>query len=135
MSDPRFQAVAFAFSKQSAIFDQLEEDNAILQWMRNQVHTHCLQFFKTGDHMLELNCGTGIDAVFFAERGMKVHATDISEGMLNELKKKIEEKKLSDMIAVQQCSFTELNNTLPVTSGLRVTGEKKFDHIFSDFGG
>ncbi len=130
MSDSNLHAAASAFSKQSVIFDQLEEDNEILQWMRTQVHDHCLQFFKTGDHILELNCGTGIDAVFFAEYGMKVHATDISEGMLSELKKKIAFKNLDNRISVQQCSFTELTSTSTTLSET-----KKFDHIFSDFGG
>jgi ubiquinone/menaquinone biosynthesis C-methylase UbiE len=132
MSDSNFtlskvevSAAASAFSKQSAFFDQLEEDNEILQWMRKQVHNHCLQFFKTGDSILELNCGTGIDAIFFAEHGMHVHATDISEGMLNELRKKIEIRNFGEKISVQQCSFTELNKT----------EKKSFNHIFSDFGG
>ena len=93
--------------------------------MRRQIHSHCLNYFKPGDDILELNCGTGIDAVFFAEHGMKVHATDIAPGMLDELRKKIETKNLGDKISIQQCSFTELEKT----------AKKNFDHIFSDFGG
>jgi ubiquinone/menaquinone biosynthesis C-methylase UbiE len=137
MSDSNAQAAAVAFSKQSSVFDQLEKDNGILQWMRKQVHDHCLQFFKTGDSILELNCGTGIDAIFFAEQGMHVHATDMSEGMLNELKKKIEMKNLQEKISVQQCSFTELTSILlsPTSFASAMLSVKKFDHIFSDFGG
>jgi len=135
MSDSNLRAVASAFSKQSEIFDQLEEDNQILQWMRNQVHRHCMRFFRKGDNILELNCGTGIDAVFFAEHGMNVHATDISEGMLNELKKKISGREIAGRISVQQCSFTELNNISTPHSSTSLSNEKKFDHIFSDFGG
>lgn len=82
-----FQNVSAAFSRQSSSFDDIEENNEILQWMRMQIHAHCSRHFKPGDHILELNCGTGIDAVFFAEQGMKVHATDLSDGMLGELKK------------------------------------------------
>jgi ubiquinone/menaquinone biosynthesis C-methylase UbiE len=117
--------VSTAFSRQSSSFDLIEEQNEILQWMRKQIHEHCLRHFKTGDHILELNCGTGIDAVFFAEHGMKVHATDIAEGMLTELRKKISEKNLQEKITTQQCSFTELNKI----------ERKNFDGIFSDFGG
>jgi len=93
--------------------------------MRRQIHAHCLRYFKSGDHILELNCGTGIDAVFFATHGMKVHATDISEGMLNELQKKITAGNLQEKITVQQCSFTELKKIQ----------KRDFDGIFSDFGG
>jgi ubiquinone/menaquinone biosynthesis C-methylase UbiE len=126
MSDSGYEAVASAFSKQSSVFDRLEEDNLILQWMRKQVHEHCLRFYKRGDSILELNCGTGIDAVFFAEHGMHVHATDISKGMLGEFEKKIRGTKISGLITMQQSSFTELKSTLK---------GKKFEHIFSDFGG
>jgi len=121
----QFISVSTAFSRQSSFFDSIEDHNEILQWMRIQVHEHCLRHFKTGDRILELNCGTGIDAVFFAEQGMKVHATDISDGMLTELRKKISEKGLEERITTHQCSFTELQQV----------GDKKFDGIFSDFGG
>lgn len=120
-----FSNVKAAFSKQSASFDEIEERNEILQWMRNQIHAHCMRHFNKEDHILELNCGTGIDAVFFAEQGMHVHATDIAEGMLDELRKKIDAKNLVEKISLQQCSFTELH---------RIT-QNNFDHIFSDFGG
>ena len=87
-----YSSVSTAFSKQAPEFDTIEENNAILKWMRQQIHAHCLKHFKTGASILELNCGTGIDAVFFAGHGMNVHATDISDGMLNELRKKISSK-------------------------------------------
>ncbi len=93
--------------------------------MRKQIHAHCLKYFIAGNHILELNCGTGIDAVFFAGRGMKVHATDVAIGMLNELKTKVEKQNLQEKITIQQCSFTDL----------RFVEKKNFDHIFSDFGG
>ena len=121
----QFQSVSTAFTRQSTSFDQIEEQNEILQWMRKQIHEHCLRHFKPGDHILELNCGTGIDAVFFAAHGMKVHATDISEGMLAQLQKKISEKNLHEKITTQQCSFTELSKI----------EKTNFDGIFSDFGG
>ena len=125
MLPSQLKNVVEAFSKQAPVFDLQEEHNEILKWMRRQIHNHCLQFFKKGDDILELNCGTGIDAVFFAKHGIKVHATDISENMLNELEKKIYSENLSSLITFSKCSFAELN-TLP---------EKKYNHIFSDFGG
>ena len=135
------QSVDDAFSKQASVFDSLEEKNEILQWMRKEVHDHCLHYFKPGDNILELNCGTGIDALFFAEQGMRVHATDLSIAMLNELKKKIDAKNLTDKISVQQCSFTSISNAIIAADETTHnaersrSAEKKFDHIFSDFGG
>lgn len=125
MTSENFSSVARAFSNQSTSFDEIEKNNQILQWMRRQIHAHCMNYFRPGDSILELNCGTGIDAVYFAEQGMRVHATDLSDGMLRELEKKIEKKKLNQLLSIQPCSFTELDKI----------EKQDFDHIFSDFGG
>jgi methylase of polypeptide subunit release factors len=52
--------------------------NPILVWMRGLVRDIYLRNFKRGDRLLELNAGTGADAVFLAGRGIEVFATDIS---------------------------------------------------------
>ena len=84
------ESPAIAFSKQSSTFDKIEEENLILQYMRKRIHQHCLRFFPANASILELNCGTGIDAVFFARQGMKVLATDVASGMIKTLNSKIE---------------------------------------------
>ncbi len=114
-----------AFSKQSDIFDRLEENNPIIQWMRNIIRQHLLQYVKPGMHMLELNAGTGLDAVYFAQKGIHVYATDISDGMIQQLKKKLADFQLHTYLKIQQCSYSHLQ---------QIEGEK-FDHIFSNFGG
>src|SRR5207237_4979905 len=38
---------------------------------------------SAGQHVLELGCGTGEDALWLASRGVSVLATDVSEGMLS----------------------------------------------------
>lgn len=72
--------------------------------------------------ILELNCGTGADAIAFAKLGHDVVATDISEGMIDVAKAKPHPKNLT--FKVQDI------NTLSTASF-----DKKFDFIFSDFGG
>jgi ubiquinone/menaquinone biosynthesis C-methylase UbiE len=114
------QNVSAAFSKQSTIFDELDKGNPIIQWMRNKVRQHVLSFWKPGEHILELNAGTGLDAAFFAEKGFYVHATDNAEGMVAELK-----KKPNDKITAERCSFLELSKLQ----------KHDFDHVFSNFGG
>ncbi len=119
------QKVSDAFSKQSKVFDEADSKNQILQWMRGRVRSHVLNIWKRGDYILELNSGTGIDAVFFAEHGFRVHATDNAPGMLTVLEKKIKDTNLEHAITTQRCSFIELE---------KLEG-KKFNHIFSNFGG
>src|SRR5437016_3221679 len=103
-----FQNVNEAFTRQSVSFDETDRSNAILQWMRRQVQLHCMHYYNAEEKILELNCGIGIDAVFFSEQGLKVYATDISEGMLNQVRRKVGSKNLQDKITIQQCSFSEL---------------------------
>ena len=73
-------------------------------------------------HILELNCGTGEDALFFAEMGHKVMATDISEAMIKTAKTKANGKD----VIFKKLDITKIN--------LEVFPEK-FDLIFSNFGG
>jgi len=119
------QNVSKAFSRQSSTFDETDAGNEVLQWMRSRVYENVLRFWQPGEHVLEINAGTGIDALFFAKRGFFVHAADNSPGMLLELEKKVWENHVEDKITFERCSFLELEHL----------GEKKFDHIFSNFGG
>lgn len=116
---------AKAFSKQSKSFDQIEGDNLVLQYMRKRIHEHCLRFFPAKAIIRELNCGTGIDAVFFAQKGMTIFATDIASGMIDELNLKIAHLELKNSISTQLCSYTDLPQ---IDTG-------PFDVVFSNFGG
>lgn len=117
--------VAEAFDRQAVIFDEYEEKNQILSWMRSVVQRHMLTLIHSGNRLLELNAGTGIDAVFFAQNGVRVNAIDISEGMLLRLKQKVEKENLGDLIFVERESFANLG-AFPAGA---------FDCIFSNFGG
>lgn len=52
------------------------------QYLRGRVHERLLTHFSVGDHVLEMGCGTGEDALFLAEQGIHVAATDTSPMML-----------------------------------------------------
>src|SRR5690349_1119833 len=102
--------VAVAFSKQSQLFDETYSGNTIVQYKRERVRAHVLQYLKPGFSILELNSGTGEDAIWFAARGFAVHATDLSAGMQQVLRRKVETKQLQQFVSQEQCSFTSLNN-------------------------
>ena len=85
-----------------------------------------MQYLPPHSHILELNAGTGDDAIYFAQNGFTIHATDASTAMQDMLLKKIEQNKLENKITVELCSFTELEN-------LRQAGP--YDLIFSNFAG
>lgn len=93
--------------------------------MRSVVHDVYLKYLKKGDRILELNAGTGIDAIFLAEHGMKVLATDISEEMINAIKAKVERQKAEKEIRTEVKQFGEIDTI----------AETGFDAVVSNLGG
>jgi ubiquinone/menaquinone biosynthesis C-methylase UbiE len=120
------QQAAFAFSTQAAVFDNLYAANRIVQYKRDRVRNHLMQYVKQGSHVLELNAGTGDDAVFMAQQGYHVHATDIAAGMQEKLKEKIINHQLTTLVSTEICSYTALNT---------LAGKGPYDCIFSNFAG
>ena len=120
------QAAEKAFSKQSAIFDQVYSSNVIVQYKRERVRDHVRQYLKPNSKILELNAGTGEDAIWFAQQGHTVHATDISKGMQEKLVEKASKAGLRSTITNELCSFTELST---------LQNKGPYDLIFSNFAG
>lgn len=125
MNDYNDQDVSIAFSSQSPIFDAIDNANSLISWVRNRVRTEVLSHMDAHSRILELNCGTGIDTIFFARHGHSVVATDNADGMLNQLKQKLIAQKLQDNVEAVKCSFNNIK-------GL---GMGQFDYVFSNFGG
>ncbi|WPU91334.1 class I SAM-dependent methyltransferase [Mucilaginibacter sabulilitoris] len=113
-----------AFTRQSVVFDDIYSENTIINYKRARVRQHVLQRLAPGSSILELNSGTGEDAIFFAREGHRVHATDISTGMQQILRQKSEPYR--DRISIEICSFTQLD---------QLKNKGSFDYIFSNFGG
>jgi len=114
-----------AFNKASAGYDTDENSNPILKWMRGIVHTVYLKYLNEGDEILELNSGTGIDAVYLAEHGMKVISTDISDSMINIIKEKTRTLGLEDKISAENLSFSRICEIK----------SNNFKAVLSNFGG
>ena len=115
-----------AFSRQSGIFDELYSRNTIINYKRSRVRAHLSAWLKPNSYILELNSGTGEDALYLANQGHCVHATDISTGMQQVLKQKVTAAGMDERVTTEICSFTHLQN-------LQAKGP--YDAIFSNFGG
>ncbi len=124
LSDP-FENIAEAFSRTAEKYDRFAEDHPNLSRMREKVYSHLSRHLSPGARILELNAGTGTDAVALAGRGYYVHATDIAPGMLQRLRDKVDRSGLAERVVVQNCSFTALE---AVHGG-------PFDAVFSNLGG
>lgn len=71
-----------AFDGLAKRYDDLFTNSLIGRAQRDRVWSVATRTFKPGDHILELNCGTGEDALFFARQGMSIFACDASERMV-----------------------------------------------------
>jgi ubiquinone/menaquinone biosynthesis C-methylase UbiE len=76
--------------------------------------------------ILELNCGTGEDAIWFAKQGHSVLATDVSDKMLEVTEQKVIKNNLSNNIKTQKLDLSRID---------QVHIDNDFDLIFSNFGG
>jgi ubiquinone/menaquinone biosynthesis C-methylase UbiE len=98
------------------------------QLLRRQVWQYLEKVMPelSGLEILELNCGTGEDALLFGKRGFNILATDVSEEML----------KVTQSKALLHSVQHRVNSRLLDLSNMEdATFDKKFNLIFSNFGG
>ncbi|MBC8121203.1 MAG: methyltransferase domain-containing protein [Gemmatimonadaceae bacterium] len=107
-------------------FDHLAEDYdrtyamtrvGLLQ--RAQVWHHIDRLWHPGQQVLELGCGTGIDAEYLARRGVGVLATDSSVRMIEQ--------------AARRCRFTDLVRTRVLAAENVAAVDGQFNGVFSNF--
>lgn len=92
---------------------------------RRAVWTDLERAFRPGDRILELNCGTGIDAVFLGSRGIHVLACDISPRMV----------ELAQDLSEKAAISTPPEFRVLATEHLATLTERPFDGAFSNFSG
>ena len=110
------------FSSLYAEYETLSRENFIDIARRNTIRKHVESYLQPKHKILEINAGSGIDAVYFAEKGHSVLATDISASAKNHIENKIGTS--DSALRFRQISFTLLEAI-----------NEKFDQIFSNFGG
>jgi len=110
-------------------YDDTFSESRLGHWLREAVWTHLDAAFQPGDHVLELACGTGEDAVHLAQRGVQVTATDASEGMLAVARRKVQQEDLGSRVNLRHFDMNG-PEALPLDHDLQ-----PFDGVFSNFGG
>jgi ubiquinone/menaquinone biosynthesis C-methylase UbiE len=85
-------AAAAAFDSIAGSYDDTFTRSVVGRAQRQAVWEILTRVFKAGDRILELNCGTGEDALFLGRRGVAVEACDASAEMIEvaQRKKKIQ---------------------------------------------
>ncbi|HWE63114.1 MAG TPA: methyltransferase domain-containing protein, partial [Chloroflexota bacterium] len=79
---PDHRRAARGFSAVAPIYDQETEANPLVRYVRAFTQRRLQRIFAPGDLVLEVGCGTGVEAVVLARAGVRVVATDVAAGML-----------------------------------------------------
>ncbi|MEO8392283.1 MAG: class I SAM-dependent methyltransferase [Chloroflexota bacterium] len=96
-----------AFNHIGARYDTEFTNTELSRWFRQRVWDRLALLYQPGDHVLELGCGTGEDAIFLAKRGVTVLATDGSQAMLDETARKAQAEGVADRIKTRRLDFAD----------------------------
>lgn len=113
-----------AFSSAAKKYDTEFTHTSTGSNQRQQVHSYLEQLLQRTsiNNILELNCGTGEDALWLAGKGINVLATDIAPGMIEIAEQK---KGIAKNPSFQCLSIAAISTLAP----------HSYDLIFSNFGG
>lgn len=117
---------ALAFDHMAADYDVIFTNSMIGRTQRDAVWSTITNIFQRGDHILELNCGTGEDALFLSRNGIHVTACDASVQMVQ-----IASNRLYAEAPGAPIEF----NMLPTEQILQLQSLTMFDGAFSNFSG
>jgi ubiquinone/menaquinone biosynthesis C-methylase UbiE len=115
-----------AFDTIAESYDYLFTTSTIGRSQRSATWQKAQTVFQAGDRVLELNCGTGRDALFLASLGVSVTACDASAGMIRQARARKSEEAPQASVDFRVLS-TERLQELPQ--------HLCFDGVFSNFSG
>lgn len=96
------------YSRLAPSYDMDIGENLIGIRMREVFRRVLLERFQPGEHLFEIGCGTGIDAVWLAQKGFHVVATDISGGMLDQAARRADEAGVRDRVTCRKLAAHEI---------------------------
>ncbi|WP_317899331.1 class I SAM-dependent methyltransferase [Aurantibacillus circumpalustris] len=113
-----------SFNSYAKDYDKHFTNSPIGILQRKRVYKYLLPLLSKQKKVLEINCGTGEDAIYIAQKVKSVLATDISSEMIREGQAKKNKNNLDNVI-FEISDINELHTKL----------SSSFDLLFSDFGG
>ena len=119
---------ASPFDAMASDYDNSFSRSTIGKYLRAAVWGRLDAAFNPGERVLELNCGTGEDALHLARRGVSVLATDNSPRMLAATRAKVDRAGLGHAVKVAPLAIEDL-----ALGRVHLPGP--FDGVVSSFGG
>lgn len=107
------------------MYDREYEGLYGIRRLRSIITPIYLKYFRDSANLLELNCGTGTDAIALARQGLCVLATDLSPSMIHEAQKKVTSRQLQEKVQTRVMEFNHIS----------VLHDMRFDGAYSNMGG
>jgi ubiquinone/menaquinone biosynthesis C-methylase UbiE len=122
---PQLRATQDAFDSVAADYDGPTGNNELIQDMRNEMWRWLDATFAPGSQLIDLGCGTGIDAIRMAQLGHNVVATDWSPQMAQRTSDRAASGQLTDRVRVLPLGAHELH---------QLNGSGVYDGAYSNLG-
>lgn len=119
------QVYAAPFDEAASRYDQVFTNSTIGRAQRLSVWEELAKTFQAGDQILEIGCGTGVDACYLAERGVRVLACDSSPKMIAVATQRLKNSPRPELIQTQILAAEHIGS---------LRGQRVFDGAFSNFG-
>lgn len=97
-----------AFDAVAHNYDGPRGNNVFIRRMRLALWTAVDELAEPGAHLLDLGCGTGLDAFRFAERGYYVHGVDASARMVVRARDRVRSRPVEKRVTVECLGFEDL---------------------------
>src|ERR1700730_3256394 len=121
----QLQETRDAFDSVAADYDGPRGNNALIQDMRSEMWRTLDATFPQRSRLMDLGCGTGLDAVRLARGGHYVTATDWSQRMVERTRERAEREQVADRVEAITVGAHELSH---------VDGQSQFDGAYSNLG-
>jgi SAM-dependent methyltransferase len=119
-------AAGAAFDRIAQAYDGRFTDSLIGRAQRAAVWKVLTGTFRARQNILELNCGTGEDAVFLAGKGITVFALDASRQMIARARQRLQRNSPPLPVVFSELPTERIGDLHP---------ERQFDGAFSNFSG
>lgn len=114
------------FDDFAASYDTDFTQTAVGKLQRDRVWQYLRAALAPEQQILELNCGTGVDAFWLSAAGHEVLATDISAEMIRQCEARLSQSNADSMPGFRRMAVQELTQHLD---------DQRYDLLFSNFGG
>lgn len=122
---PQLRDTRDAFDSVAADYDGPRGNNILIQEMRAEMWSWLDATFREHSRLIDIGCGTGLDAVRMAQLGHRVTATDWSPQMVGRTRDRAEREQLTERVQAVAVGGQDFE---------RLEGDAAYDGAYSNLG-